>query len=63
MKSSSPNTAAAATDIPISRLPISMSWPLAFMFTDQISDFIPRWTCSPISASPRTKGSFQKGWT
>ena len=62
MKRSRLPASAAAIDSMISRRPISTSWPLAFMLADQISDFMPRCSCSTSSAKPRTKGSFQKRW-
>ena len=45
----------------ISFLPIWTSLAPALTFTDQISDFMPRCSVSPIRARPRMKGSFQKG--
>ncbi len=63
MKITAAKTPATATDPVISRLPITMSFPPAFMLADQISDFMPRCSCSPMSASPRTNGSFQIGLT
>ena len=60
MKIRLPKTAEVATEIEISLRPICTSLAPALTFTDQISDFMPRWMVSPIRASPRTKGSFQK---
>ncbi len=42
MKMVSAKTPATATDPVISFLPISTLWPTAFMFADQMSDFMPR---------------------
>src|SRR6266581_480253 len=59
MNRTSAKTPATATEPVISRLPICTSLAPAFMLADQISDFMPRCSCSPINARPRMKGSFQ----